>query len=134
MKLNKETRSQLKTELKDFEQRTPMTVKERRKLRKWVEEGNSVYSNPHDLYDDKGRLMDFLSACHVEKDYREAAMSAGSKDSIYGDPKDAEKLVRHLRQELFHLWMFIGKEDLYSDAAEYIQDHTGEAPSFELLF
>ena len=125
MKLDKETKSYLKDERKEFESKNPMTEKERKLLRQWVSEGNSVYSNPSNLYDDHGRQMDYLTACRAEKAYREATKPA---------PTDSEKLINRLQKELFHLWMFISKEDLYEDAVEYLQTNSGELYPFEMLF
>lgn len=129
MKLDNETRAFLKSEKKEFENKTPMTAKERRKLRKWVEDGNSVYSNPYDLYDDAGRLMDFITARRTEKYHREAEIKSSHKL-----PESTEEQLFRLRQELFHLWMFLSKEELYDEAVEYIQDNTGAATPFEMLF
>ena len=129
MKLDNETKAFLKAERKEFENKTPMTAKERRKLRRWVEDGNSVYSNPYDLYDDAGHLMDFITARRTQKYYREA-----ESQNVHKLPGSDEEQIYRLRQELFHLWMFLSKEELYVEAAEYVQDHTGATTPFELLF
>jgi len=34
-------------------------------LEEWVADGNSVYDNPFSVYDDSGRLMDFINGCRI---------------------------------------------------------------------
>ena len=45
MKIDKERKAYLRKELKEFEKNNPMTDDERKALREWVNEGNSVYEN-----------------------------------------------------------------------------------------
>ena len=50
----------LKSELKEYEQNTPMTEDERKALRKWVKNGNSVHENMSLAFDEHGKPLDFL--------------------------------------------------------------------------
>lgn len=45
MKTDKERKTYLRKELKEFEKTNPMTDDERKALRDWVNQGNSVYEN-----------------------------------------------------------------------------------------
>lgn len=45
MRIDKERKAYLRKELKEFEKNNPMTDDERKALREWVNEGNSVYEN-----------------------------------------------------------------------------------------
>lgn len=45
-----------------------MTVDERKNLRKWVADGNSVHDNPFELYKESGCLMDYIEGCRIGED------------------------------------------------------------------
>ena len=49
-------------ELKEYESTRRLKTNERKLLREWVDEYNSVYSNPFYVRDDNGNLVDFLTA------------------------------------------------------------------------
>jgi hypothetical protein len=56
-------------QLKEYERSFGyMTPEERRKLRDWVDEGNSVYENPCLLWREDGRPMDYISAIRFAED------------------------------------------------------------------
>ena len=38
-----------------------LSFEEKTELREWVDDGNSVYNNPYDIYDEKGRPLDFIT-------------------------------------------------------------------------
>ena len=50
----------LKSELQEYVQNTPMTKEERKALRKWVNNGNSVHENMGMAFDEHGKSLDFL--------------------------------------------------------------------------
>jgi len=45
-----------------------ITVDERKELRIWVADGNAVCDNPWLLYDERGFMMDFISAYRFNED------------------------------------------------------------------
>jgi hypothetical protein len=49
-------------ELKQYEATKRLKANERKSLREWVDEGNSVFRNPFYVYDADGEHMDFISA------------------------------------------------------------------------
>ena len=49
-------------QLKEYEATKRLKPEERKMLREWVEEYNSVYSNPFYVYGDDGRLLDYITA------------------------------------------------------------------------
>ena len=62
-------RVELRLELSGFENTTPMTMAERKELRKWVSHGNSPLSNPHQVMKDADRQtapMDFITCFRSE--------------------------------------------------------------------
>ena len=52
----------LKREADEYISQSVLTQAERKTLRGWVKDGNSVYENPWCLADDRGRPMDFVTA------------------------------------------------------------------------
>jgi len=42
-----------------------ITEDEKHDLLQWVAAGNSVYDNPYLIYDDSGRLVDFINGCRI---------------------------------------------------------------------
>lgn len=61
-KLTQDMKQYLSQELKTYEESVPMTLPERKELRKWVKAGNSVHSNPGLFAYENGNEMDFLDA------------------------------------------------------------------------
>jgi hypothetical protein len=49
-------------QLKEYEATKRLKAEERKFLREWVADYNSVYSNPFYIYDDDGKPMDYISA------------------------------------------------------------------------
>ena len=45
-----------------------MKAEEKYELREWMVNGNSVNSNPHQLYGENGCLMDFINASRIAED------------------------------------------------------------------
>lgn len=42
-----------------------VTPEERQEILEWVKSGNSVYSNPWYLYDERGSQVDYITAMHL---------------------------------------------------------------------
>jgi len=58
-------------QLKEYEATRRLKPEERKMLREWVEDYNSVYSNPFYVYDDDGRLLDYITAYrHCVKEHK----------------------------------------------------------------
>lgn len=61
-------KSLLKRETAEYMMNTEMTPLERQELLDWVKNGNSVYDNPWDLYDDSGYRMSYIETMRVMPD------------------------------------------------------------------
>ena len=59
--VSSELRAYLQKEYNEYTAKTSMTEDEHKVLRKWIEEGNSPYSNPAFYADERGVEMDFIS-------------------------------------------------------------------------
>ena len=55
--------------LKEMERLIPMTLPERRALRKWVYSGHEPETNPWGYYDTDGLLMNYIQAYRLELGY-----------------------------------------------------------------
>jgi len=42
-----------------------LSYTEKNELKEWVDDGNSVYDNPYDLYDENGHPLDFITARRI---------------------------------------------------------------------
>jgi hypothetical protein len=60
-----------------------MTPQERKELREWVADGNSVYNNPYHMAWDGGYPVDYITAMRDIEDMR-------SNPEIYGIESEAE--------------------------------------------
>lgn len=60
MNIEKERKSYLRKELKEYEKATPMTDEERQAVREWVRAGNSVHENDMMACYEGGCPMDYL--------------------------------------------------------------------------
>jgi hypothetical protein len=59
----------LRSQLKEYELAIgDMTEEERTDLREWVSAGNSVYCNPHLLYEESGSPFDYITAIRIAGD------------------------------------------------------------------
>jgi len=65
-----------------------MTAEEKKDLLEWVEDGNSVYSNPSHISDDNGYPMDYINARRIEIDMFEAMTSSGYEHA----PSDSQTM------------------------------------------
>jgi hypothetical protein len=68
-----------------FSGQVPMTIRERRELRKWVRSGNSAYCNPWFICDENCREMSFIDAYRI--------VDAESFDAYVGSDIDVGKGV-----------------------------------------
>ncbi len=75
MKFNKyiplEKREFLEKQYKEYIKITPMTKKEQRVLREWVKDGNSVYENSMNAWQDGQVPVEFLSVYRDEEYIRQ---------------------------------------------------------------
>ena len=63
-----------------------MSPEERKELREWVDEGNSVYENPCLLWHEDGRPMDYISAIRFAEE-----MANGTIRPTSHPPSDTEE-------------------------------------------
>ena len=142
-------------EYQDYIAQKPMSAYERRLVRNWVKEGNSVYGCTQSrYYGESAYPMEFLEVYRmdrsIDKDLqgktpqeREAYLkdlmgycgeTTEEKELREAKAKTPELINAHIRKlerELFHTWNYIMKEDLYSEALEYVNDHKDEKIPFE---
>ena len=117
-KIEKERRSYLKKELREYEKETPMTEEERKILHEWVDEGNSVHENGSNACYEGGRPLDFLDVYREEEEIRQTL------DSLCGEERERylceirhEPYVPDLLAEIYKLEM---KLRAY---AQVLEDH-----------
>jgi len=61
----------LLAEMKEYEATKRLKPDERKRLRKWVSDGNSVFDNPYLMTDDSGRPLDYINAIRITADMRD---------------------------------------------------------------
>jgi hypothetical protein len=62
----------LNSELNDYlELIGDITENEKKELKEWVADGNSVHNNPFLLYEESGSPMDFINGCRIGIDMKE---------------------------------------------------------------
>ena len=61
-----------------------LTPEEKKDLRKWVADGNSVYDNPCLLYGEDGHPMDYITAIRIDADMYEDYIN-GTGKYVFGD-------------------------------------------------
>ena len=142
-------------EYQDYIAQKPMTPYERRLVRKWVKNGNSVYGCMQSkYYGESAYPMEFLEIYRMDRAIdrdlqgktpkeREAYLKellgykeepAEEKQLREARAKTPEPVVGHIRKlerELFHLWAFAMEEGLYPEAKEYVEEHREEETLFE---
>ena len=142
-------------EYQDYIARTPMTPYERRLVRKWVTEGNSVYGCTQSrYYGESAYPMEFLDVYRMDREIdrglqgktpseREAYLKGllgyedepeeqkALKEAKAKTPELVNQHIRKLDRELFHLWAFLMSEGLYPEAIEYLEEHGDEEIPFE---
>ena len=112
-------------EYQDYIAKKPMTPYERRLVREWVKDGNSVYGCTQSRYYGESALKDLLGYQEEpaeEKELRKAKAAT---------PEPVNAHIRKLERELFHIWAFIIEKGLCSEAMEYVNEHKNEESPFE---
>ena len=142
-------------EYQDYIAKKPMTPYERRLVRKWVKEGNSVYGCTQSrYYGESAYPMEFLEVYRsdraIDKELQgktpqeretylkdllgyqeETAEEKELREAKDATPGPVNAHIRKLERELFHIWAFIMEEGLYSEAMEYVNEHRDEESPFE---
>ena len=142
-------------EYRDYIAKKPMTAYERRLVRNWVKDGNSVYGCKESrYYGESAYPLDFLDVyrCDREIDQELRKKTPEERDAYlkellgYREESAEEKIlneeksrtpklindhIRKIEREMFHLWAFILKEGLYPEATEYVIKHMDEETPFE---
>lgn len=142
-------------EYQDYIAKKPMTPYERRLVRKWVKEGNSVYGCTQSrYYGESSYPMEFLEVYRsdraIDKELQgkapqereaylkdllgfqeEPAEEKELREAKAATPEPVNAHIRKLERELFHIWAFITGEGLYSEAMEYVNEHKDEETPFE---
>lgn len=142
-------------EYRDYIAKKPMTAYERRLVRNWVKQGNSVYECTQSrYYGESAYPMEFLEVYRMDRAVSEdlQGKTIQEKDRYlrgltgYSDEPKASRILReaksetpepvnrHIRQlerQLCHLWAYITEEGLYTEAMEYVNEHKDEETPFE---
>jgi len=142
-------------EYQDYIAQKPMTAYERRLVRNWVKEGNSVYGcRQSRYYGESAHPMEFLEVYRmdrsIDKDLQgktprereaylkdllgyqeEPAEEKELREAKAKTPEPVNAHIRKLERELFHIWAFIMEEGLYLEASEYVNEHKDEETPFE---
>lgn len=142
-------------EYQDYIAKKPMTPYERRLVRKWVKEGNSVYGCTQSrYYGESAYPMEFLEVYRSDRaiDKELQGKTPQEREAYLKDllgyqeePAEEKELrkakaatselvnahIRKLERELFHIWAFIIEKGLCSEAMEYVNEHKNEESPFE---
>ena len=76
----KEAQEILEKQYQEYIKNTPMTKKERRALREWVKDGNSVYENGSGAWADGGIPVEFLTIYRDEEYIRKKTKGMSSDE------------------------------------------------------
>ena len=142
-------------EYQDYIAKKPMTPYERRLVREWVKDGNSVYGCTQSrYYGESAYPMEFLEVYRsdraIDKELQgktpqereaylkdllgyqeEPAEEKELREAKAATPGPVNAHIHKLERELFHIWAFIMEEGLYSEAMEYVNEHKDEETPFE---
>ena len=142
-------------EYQDYIAKKPMTPYERRLVREWVKEGNSVYGCTQSrYYGESAYPMEFLEVYRsdraIDKELQgktpqeretylkdllgyqeEPAEEKELRKAKAATPEPVNAHIRKLERELFHIWAFIIEKGLCSEAMEYVNEHKNEESPFE---
>ena len=142
-------------EYQDYIAKKPMTPYERRLVREWVKEGNSVYGCTQSrYYGESAYPMEFLEVYRSDRaiDKELQGKTPQEREAYLKDllgyqeePAEEKELrkakaatsepvnahIRKLERELFHIWAFIIEKGLCSEAMEYVNEHKNEESPFE---
>ena len=139
----------LRQELKEYEQRTPMTEKERMELHEWVEAGCSVHENTCCAIGDGNMPIDFLDIYREEEALCLATADMEGEEArryvlnYYGWQEEGtekeeytvetlKKRVRQSERNLFYLEEFVRRKGFWIEAERYIEENRKEALPFEI--
>ena len=141
-------------EYQDYIAKKPMTPYERRLVRNWVKEGNSVYGCTQSrYYGESAYPMEFLEVYRsdraIDKELQgktpqereaylkdllgyqeEPAEEKELRKAKAATPEPVNAHIRMLERELFHIWAFIIEKGLCSEAMEYVNEHKNEESPF----
>jgi hypothetical protein len=141
-------------EYQDYIAKKPMTPYERRLVREWVKEGNSVYGCTQSrYYGESAYPMEFLEVYRsdraIDKELQgktpqereaylkdllgyqeEPAEEKELRKAKAATPEPVNAHIRMLERELFHIWAFIIEKGLCSEAMEYVNEHKNEESPF----
>lgn len=142
-------------EYQDYIAKKPMTPYERRLVREWVKDGNSVYGCTQSrYYGESAYPMEFLEVYRsdraIDKELQgktpqereaylkdllgyqeEPAEEKELRKAKAATPEPVNAHIRMLERELFHIWAFIIEKGLCSEAMEYVNEHKNEESPFE---
>ena len=142
-------------EYQDYIAKKPMTPYERRLVREWVKDGNSVYGCTQSrYYGESVYPMEFLEVYRsdraIDKELQgktpqereaylkdllgyqeEPAEEKELRKAKAATPEPVNAHIRKLERELFHIWAFIIEKGLCSEAMEYVNEHKNEESPFE---
>ena len=142
-------------EYQDYIAKKPMTPYERRLVREWVKDGNSVYGCTQSrYYGESAYPMEFLEVYRSDRaiDKELQGKTAQEREAYLKDllgyqeepaeekelrkakaatPEPVNAHIRKLERELFHIWAFIIEKCLCSEAMEYVNEHKNEESPFE---
>lgn len=141
-------------EYQDYIAKKPMTPYERRLVREWVKDGNSVYGCTQSrYYGESAYPMEFLDVYRsdraIDKELQgktpqereaylkdllgyqeEPAEEKELRKAKAATPEPVNAHIRKLERELFHIWAFIIEKGLCSEAMEYVNEHKNEESPF----
>jgi len=141
-------------EYQDYIAKKPMTPYERRLVREWVKDGNSVYGCTQSrYYGESAYPMEFLEVYRsdraIDKELQgktpqereaylkdllgyqeEPAEEKELRKAKAATPEPVNAHIRMLERELFHIWAFIIEKGLCSEAMEYVNEHKNEESPF----
>ena len=142
-------------EYQDYIAKKPMTPYERRLVREWVKDGNSVYGCTQSrYYGESAYPMEFLEVYRsdraIDKELQgktpqereaylkdllgyqeEPAEEKELRKAKAATPEPVNAHIRKLERELFHIWAFIIEKGLCSEAMEYVNEHKNEESPLE---
>ena len=141
-------------EYQDYIAKKPMTPYERRLVREWGKDGNSVYGCTQSrYYGESAYPMEFLEVYRsdraIDKELQgktpqereaylkdllgyqeEPAEEKELRKAKAATPEPVNAHIRMLERELFHIWAFIIEKGLCSEAMEYVNEHKNEESPF----
>ena len=94
--------NKLERELNEYLKTTPVNAEELAALKEWVEDGNSVHSNPSMATDEHGNPTDFLFDYRYHAEiYKELERLSGKEKEIFLARLRGEETIDTLREDLY---------------------------------